>query len=88
LRSTATTTVQTRKIAPSAAAGIESRRAVRRARSQRSPAVRSVRNVAPWKAKMDHDREARDDRVGAEECPRRCPCEVACFRPAHAVEEA
>ena len=52
LRSTATTTVATRNAAPSAAATSDIRLAARPARASRSPCVRSVRNVAPWKTKM------------------------------------
>ena len=40
-----------RNAAPTTAAAIESRRAVRAARTHSSPVVRSVRNVAPWKTK-------------------------------------
>jgi hypothetical protein len=49
-RSTATATVQERKAARTSAARMESRRAVTAARRQRSPVVRRVRKVDPWKA--------------------------------------
>ena len=49
--SLATTSVQTRKPAPTTAAAGARRDAARRARSRSSPSVRSVRNTAPWSAK-------------------------------------